>query len=88
MSDGRVRFQQTPNPNALKCVLSRPLAGGRRSYFNAEQARDDPLAAALFAIPGVTNVLIQNDWVTVSKSAQADWASIRPAVERVLREAQ
>lgn len=86
MSHDAVRFQQTPNPNALKCVLNRPVGGGRRSYFNAEEARDDALAAALFAIPGVTNVLIQGDWVTVGKSPGADWKSIQPSIERVLRE--
>jgi hypothetical protein len=88
VTDAPVRFQETPNPNALKCVLPHRLGGGRRSYFRPGDARDDPLAAALFAIPGVANVLIHDDWVTVGKTPDADWKSLRPALERVLREAR
>ncbi len=81
-----VRFQETPNPNAVKCVLDRPV-GGSRSYFNGAQATDDALGRALFAIPGVVNVLMHGDWITVGKAPEAPWKSLRAAVERVLREA-
>ncbi len=81
----RVRsFQETPNPNALKCVLDRSVAGGMKSYFKAEDAGSDPLGAALFAIPGVTNVLINGGWITVSKRPDAAWKEVRAGVERVL----
>jgi hypothetical protein len=81
-------FQPTPNPNALKCVLDRRIADRPRSYFRPEQASADPVAAGLFAIAGVTNVLISGDWVTVNKSSEAQWPAIKSAVERVLRDAQ
>lgn len=81
----RVRtFQETPNPNALKCVLDRSVGGGMRSYFNAGDAAGDALGAALFAVPGVTNVLINGGWITVSKRPEAAWKEIRAGVERVL----
>ena len=78
-------FHNTPNPNALKCVLDRSMGDGMRSYFNAGQAAGDAVASRLFAIDGVTNVLIHGDWLTVSKRADAAWGPIRTAVERVLR---
>lgn len=80
-------FQSTPNPNAVKCVLDRAIRErelGPGSYRSAEAARSDPTAAALFAIPGVTNLLINEDWVTVNKSAEADWKKVRAEVSRVL----
>ncbi len=88
-------FQATPNPNALKCVLdkavARPDAGGTgggadaaRSYFTREQASADPVAAALFAIEGVTNVLIVKDWVTVSKAPGAEWGKLKPKIKTAL----
>jgi hypothetical protein len=82
-------FQPTPNPNALKCSLDHAITRKPRSYFNPAEAAaaSDPLAQSLFAIPGVTNLLINNDWITVSKSPEADWKPIRAAVEQVLREA-
>lgn len=82
-----VRFQETPNPNALKCVLDRPPPGHPKSYFNADQATGDPLGSALFGIGGVTNVLIGNGWITVNKAGEASWKTIRAGVERVLRDA-
>lgn len=82
------KFQETPNPNAIKCVLDRRISDRPRSFFNAEQASGDPVAAALFGIAGVTNVLINTDWVTVNKSPEADWRGIKAAVERVLGEAE
>jgi hypothetical protein len=87
-------FQPTPNPNALKCLLDRPVVGPgpqvdgaehpARSYFTREQAAADPVAAALFAIDGVTNVLIVKDWVTVSKGALARWDKIKPKITSAL----
>ena len=78
-------FRDTPNPNAVKCVLDRSMGEGMRSYFNAAQAAGDPVASRLFAIEGVTNVLIHGDWLTVSKRPEAAWGPIRRAVEQVLR---
>jgi len=80
-------FQATPNPNAVKCVLEGRLDPAPRSYFKAEEAASDPLASSLFAIPGVTNLLLQPDWITVGKAPDADWKPIRAAIERVLRDA-
>jgi hypothetical protein len=78
-------FRDTPNPNAVKCLLDRSIGEGMRSYFNATQAAGDPVAERLFAIDGVTNVLIHGDWLTVGKRPDAPWGPIRKAVEGVLR---
>lgn len=79
-------YQPTPNPNALKCMLNKPISDRPRSYFNPQQAQADSLAAALFAIEGVTNLLINDDWITVNKAPNAHWPPIKGAVEQVLRE--
>jgi hypothetical protein len=82
------KFQSTPNPNAVKCVLDRRIGAGVRSYFKAEDAAGDPLAAGLFGIGDVTNVLINGDWITVSKTPAADWGTVKAGIERVLRGAE
>lgn len=79
-----VRFEATPNPNALKCLLDGPASEGPRSYFNAAAAQDDPLAKALFGVPGVTNILILGGFITVSKSPDAAWSALKPAVRKVI----
>lgn len=81
-------FEETPNPNALKCLLDTALlkeGEPPRSYRNTTAATGDPLAEQLFAIPGVTNVLICTDWLTVNKRADVDWKSVKQGVSRVLK---
>jgi hypothetical protein len=79
-------FEQTPNPNAVKCWLDQPISDGPRSFLNQQMAADDPIAAALFAQAGVTNVLFNGQWMTVNKPADADWASVKTKVKRILKE--
>lgn len=82
------QFQETPNPNAVKCVLDRRLSERVRSYFNSGQAMGDELAARLFAVEGVSNILINSDWITIGKRPEAGWGPIKAGVERVLGEAE
>lgn len=79
-------YQDTPNPNALKCHLSARIAEHPRSYFSPSQAAQDPLGSKLFAIPGVTNILIHPEWITIGKSPDSPWKPIKAALERVLHE--
>jgi len=83
-----VSFEPTPNPNAVKCVLDRSPGPRPRSYFKAEQAAGDPIAEPLFALDGVTNVLVHDGWISVCKTADADWKRIKAGIERVLSGAE
>ncbi|MBZ0172143.1 MAG: NifU N-terminal domain-containing protein, partial [Phycisphaerales bacterium] len=80
------RFEPTPNPNAIKCVVEPSPGETPRSYFTADQARQagDSLAVSLFEIPRVTNVLIHSAFITVSKHPDAAWSTIKPRIERAL----
>ncbi len=67
-------IEGTPNKNALKFILKEPLTWGiARSYDNAEAAKDDPLASALFDIDHVTNVFYIDHWITVTQDGEANW---------------
>ena len=81
-------IENTPNPNALKYILKEPLTWGiARSYDNAAQAVDDPLAAALFAIEHVTNVFYVDHWITVTQDGKADWQELKRRIAEPIREA-
>jgi NFU1 iron-sulfur cluster scaffold homolog, mitochondrial len=81
-------IEDTPNPNAKKFVLMEPLTWGiSRSYENAEQAKDDPLASALFAIDNVTNVFYVDRWLTVTQDGRADWRVLSRLVAEPIRAA-
>jgi len=77
-------IQPTPNPNALKFVLDRPVADQPASFFDADAARQHPLASKLFAIPGVCSLLLLGDFITVNKRPDANWAQIKRGVREVL----
>lgn len=84
MSFSVVEVQPTPNPNALKFVLDGQIAEQPTSFFDAESAAGHPIASRLFAIPGVSSLLLLGDFVTVNKSADANWPPIRERVKQVL----
>lgn len=81
------QFEPTPNPNAMKCWLDRPISDRPRSFLNRDMAGADPIAAALFAQAGVTNVYFNGDWMTVNKPPDAAWPSVKNKVAKVLAEA-
>ncbi len=80
--------QPTPNPDSLKFTATAGafIEGGMGVYASAVGAADDPLAAALFAVDGVANVLVLPAFLTVTKRPDADWNAVLPSVEAVLTE--
>ncbi len=79
-------IQPTPNPNAFKFLVDRPMAkaGQTRSYAEPEQAQSDVLAQGMFAIPGVETLFFCDNFVTVSMTADADWRAVAEQVTRLL----
>ena len=82
-----IEIQPTPNPNAAKFVLDRPVSQQPMSFFNSSAAKDYPLAQKLFAIPGVSSLLLLGDFITINKSPDADWDDITDQARSVLSSA-
>ncbi len=81
-------IEGTPNPNAKKFILKEPLTWGiSRSFDNAEQAQEDPLAAQLFAIEHVTNVFYVDHWITVTQDGEAEWPELLRKLAEPIRNA-
>jgi Fe-S cluster biogenesis protein NfuA len=80
-----MNFEPTPNPNAMKFnVDGKLIEGGSRSYDTPSAADGDPLATSLFALGKITSVFYMPGFVTVNKDANADWASLAPAIARTI----
>jgi Fe-S cluster biogenesis protein NfuA len=78
-------IQPTPNPNAFKFLVDRPLVQGHTiAYAKPEQARNDVLAQGMFAIPGVETLFFCENFVTVSMTPQADWRAVAEQMTRLL----
>jgi len=72
----------TPNPNALKFTVDATFDAP--ASFVAGRETDNPLAASLLAIDGVTSVFMSADFVTLSKSPDVDWDAIVPVATETL----
>jgi hypothetical protein len=79
--------QPTPNPNALKFVLDQLISEATISFRHPEQAEHHPLAAKLFSIQGVKGLMLLGDFITVTKTQEADWKSLSPAIKAALESA-
>lgn len=91
-----IQTENTPNPDALKFlpnhrVLPEDFTTTFVEYLNPRSTiappYPSPLAAQLMNIEGVTSVFYGPDFITVTKSADANWAHIRPEVFSHITEA-
>ncbi|QEO16867.1 NifU family protein [Acetobacter vaccinii] len=82
-----IETEGTPNPATLKFLPGRTVMGdiGTIDFIDADAvAGRSPLAEALFAIPGVARVFLGNDFVSITKTDETDWAELRGQVLSVL----
>jgi Fe-S cluster biogenesis protein NfuA len=56
------------------------MTEGTADFRNEEAAGRSPLARAIFGARGVDGVFLGSDFVSVTKAADAEWFSIKPAV--------
>ena len=82
-----IETEGTPNPATLKFLPGRDvMTSGTADFAGPDLAARSPLAQAMFALPGVSRVFLGGDFVTITKSDLADWATLRPQVLGALME--
>lgn len=78
--------EQTPNPESLKFVTNRMLFKGTADFREEELAREwSQLASELFDKPFVNGVYICNNFVTVTKEMNYDWADIMLPLKQFIK---
>ena len=76
-----IQTETTPNPATLKFLPGEVVLGdGTADYPSADTAGNSPLATRVHAVPGVTGVFLGGDFVTVTKTDDASWDHIKPAI--------
>jgi Fe-S cluster biogenesis protein NfuA len=74
------------DPDTCKFTVSTIVqAGGPFFFADTVQAASAPLAATLFELQGVASVLIADNIVTVSKSANTEWQTLKAAIGAAIR---
>jgi Fe-S cluster biogenesis protein NfuA len=76
-----IQTEQTPNPVSLKFLPGcEVMVRGTAEFVSAEKASDSPLAESLFKIKGVSGIFLGSDFITVSKTQDADWQTLKVAI--------
>ncbi len=76
-----IQTESTPNPATLKFLPGQTVLDmGTADFPTKDSAEKSPLATRIYAVEGVTGVFFGIDFVTVTKSDDAEWDHIKPAV--------
>jgi len=82
-------IERTPNPDAMRFVLSEPLTNGvTKSFENSSETEGDELAESLFSIDHVINVYYVDRYVTVTQDGNAVWSDLLRKLAPPIREAE
>lgn len=79
--------EMTPNPETMKFVANKLLYPGKSIDFpDAESASPSPLAIELFGFPFIKAVFIASNFVTLTKTAEAEWMDVTPSIRQFLKD--
>ena len=78
------KITATPNPNSIRVGCEKKISASPQTFTTAEEAAADPIAKDLFAIPGITQVFMLNDFISINKDGSNGWPVIQPEVEKVM----
>ena len=83
--DYEIKIQSTPNPNALKFIMTVPvIASGNATFKSAAECEKTPLAAQFFGLAGVTEVFFFDNYITVTQDGSADWNTLEGQVKETI----
>jgi len=72
--------------DTCKFTVSRPVHPGGPYFFDSkERAAGSPLVERLFALSGITHVLVTGNVVTVGKEPSEEWSGLKSAIGTVIR---
>lgn len=76
-----IQTEPTPNPNVLKFLPGRAVAGEPCEFRTIDEAAASPLAEALFELEGVSGVFFGADYVSVSREPHGPgWPALKAPV--------
>jgi Fe-S cluster biogenesis protein NfuA len=82
-----IQTEDTPNPATMKFLPGRAvMEQGTLDIASSESAAQSPLAESLFAIEGVRGVFLGKDFITVTKTDEKGWTTMKPPVLTAIME--
>ncbi|WP_423819915.1 NifU family protein [Salinimicrobium sp. TIG7-5_MAKvit] len=78
--------ESTPNPTVMKFVSNKKLVLQSVEFKNIDEAKNAPLAKALFHFPFVKEVFIDENYLSIMKYDIAEWEEITQELREYMRE--
>jgi Fe-S cluster biogenesis protein NfuA len=80
--------EATPNPESLKFVTNLNILPNYQMEFKTKSAINGQslLAEALFELPFVQSLFLSQNFVTVTKTPEADWYEITPQIKEAIKQ--
>src|SRR5687768_2168461 len=76
-----IQTETTPNPATLKFLPGQPvMARGTAEFRSADETGPSPLAKRLFALDSVKAVSLERDFISVTKTDDAEWDMLKAHV--------
>ncbi len=85
MATINVYTERTPNPATMKFLVNKLLVNGALDYPNREKAQESPFARELFKFNFVDGVFFASNFVTVTKTADAEWEDIEALLKEFVK---
>ncbi|MFT4703909.1 MAG: Fe-S cluster biogenesis protein NfuA [Bradymonadia bacterium] len=81
-----IHVQETPNPAAVKFISQYTVKNeGKSNYHEATEAEFNPLAVKLFGMNGVKTLFFFDNYITVTREAEADWNELAETILEMLQ---
>ena len=80
-----VYAESTPNPSVLKFVANKKLVASSHEFTSIDAANYSPMATALFHLPFVKGVFLDENYVSVTKYDMAEWNDITLELREFIR---
>ncbi|MFK8136915.1 MAG: NifU family protein [Bdellovibrionales bacterium] len=83
--DVQILTQQTPNPNAKKFVINKPVkTEGKITYHSQEECFNNLLAHDLFGVAHVVSLHFYDNVITVTQDGKGDWENVEWLVKAIV----
>ena len=81
-----VYAESTPNPAVMKFVSNRKLVLETAQFGNIDEAKNSPLAKALFHFPFVKEVFFDENYLSIAKYDISEWEEITAELREFIRD--
>ena len=81
-----INIQPTPNPNALKFILSQQVKEeGHSTYRSPAECGENQLACEIFQIRGIDQLYFFDNTITITKFGYEEWGKLEAQVIQTLQ---